>query len=60
MTQQYDVVLNGYELGSGSIRNHNPDIMVKAFEKIGKDTAQIKEKFGAMYNAFKYGPPPHG
>ncbi len=59
-TNQYDMVLNGFEILSGSIRNHNPQVMVAAFEKLGMGEAQIKERFGAMYEAFQYGAPPHG
>ncbi len=59
-TFQYDLILNGYELGSGSIRNPHPDVMVKAFEKLGKSADNVKEQFKAMYTAFKYGAPPHG
>lgn len=57
---QYDLVLNGYELASGSIRNHEPETMVKAFEKVGYDRDEVIKKFGGMYNAFHYGAPPHG
>lgn len=57
---QYDLALNGYEILSGSIRNHDPRVMLKAFELVGKGEAEVKEKFGAMYNAFQYGAPPHG
>ncbi|MCI8284321.1 MAG: aspartate--tRNA ligase [Firmicutes bacterium] len=56
---QYDIVCNGYELSSGAVRNHRPDIMVKAFEIAGYDEEVVKEKFGALYNAFQYGAPPH-
>ncbi len=56
---QYDIVLNGIELASGAVRNHDPEIMVKAFEIAGYDEKTIKEKFGALYNAFKFGAPPH-
>lgn len=59
-TTQYDLVVNGYEMLSGSIRNHDPEVLVKVFEKAGMWEKEIKEKFGAMYEAFKYGPPPHG
>lgn len=58
--QQYDLVCNGYELGSGGIRNHRPDIMVKAFDLAGYGANVVEEKFGGLLNAFKYGPPPHG
>ncbi len=57
---QYDLVCNGYELASGSIRNQNPDLMVKAFGKVGINKEQVEERFGALYNAFQYGAPPHG
>jgi len=60
MTHQYDVVLNGYELGSGSIRNHDPEVLVAAFEKVWLTEQDVKDKFGAMYEAFQYGCPPHG
>ena len=59
-TNQYDMVLNGFELGSGSIRNYLPEVMVKVFEKVGLSEADVKNKFGAMYEAFQYGCPPHG
>ena len=57
---QYDLTLNGFEMASGSIRNHEPETLVKAFEKIGYGRAEVLEKFGGMYNAFHYGAPPHG
>jgi len=57
---QYDMVCNGYELASGSIRNHLPDVMVKAFEITGLGQADVESKFGALYRAFQYGAPPHG
>lgn len=57
---QYDIVCNGYELASGGIRNHLPDIMYKAFEIVGYSKAQVDEKFGGMIKAFTYGAPPHG
>ncbi|PQA86863.1 aspartate--tRNA ligase [Hyphococcus luteus] len=57
---QYDLVCNGYELGSGAIRNHRPDVMYKAFEIAGYGKDVVEEKFGGMLNAFKYGAPPHG
>ena len=56
---QYDIVCNGVELSSGAIRNHKPEIMLKAFEIAGYDDAVVKE-FGGMLNAFRYGAPPHG
>lgn len=57
---QYDLVCNGYELGSGAIRNHRADIMYKAFDIAGYGSEVVEEKFGGMLNAFKYGAPPHG
>lgn len=57
---QYDIVCNGVELSSGAIRNHSPDIMVKAFELAGYSRKDVEEKFGGMFRAFQYGPPPHG
>jgi aspartyl-tRNA synthetase len=57
---QYDLVCNGYELASGSIRNHRPDTMVKAFEITGLGRADVEKNFGALYRAFQYGAPPHG
>ena len=57
---QYDMVCNGYELASGSIRNHHPELMVKAFELTGLSQADVEERFGGMYRAFQYGAPPHG
>ncbi|MDD2891793.1 MAG: aspartate--tRNA ligase [Candidatus Gracilibacteria bacterium] len=57
---QYDLACNGYEILSGSIRNHDLKALVKAFEMVGKGEEEVKEKFGAMYNAFQYGVPPHG
>ncbi|MCR5502068.1 MAG: aspartate--tRNA ligase [Lachnospiraceae bacterium] len=56
---QYDIVCNGVELSSGAVRNHSLDIMVKAFEIAGYDEEVLKAKFGALYNAFKFGAPPH-
>ncbi len=56
---QYDIVCNGVELSSGAVRNHRPDVMVKAFEMAGYSEDTVKEKFGALYNAFHYGAPPH-
>lgn len=56
---QYDIVCNGVELSSGAVRNHRPDVMVKAFEMAGYSEDIVKEKFGALYNAFHYGAPPH-
>lgn len=56
---QYDLVVNGYESASGAVRNHDPEIMVKAFEMVGLGESDVKAKFPAMYNAFTYGAPPH-
>ncbi|MDY4222765.1 MAG: aspartate--tRNA ligase [Candidatus Faecousia sp.] len=56
---QYDLVVNGYESASGAVRNHDPEIMVKAFEMVGLGEDAVKAKFPAMYNAFTYGAPPH-
>ena len=57
---QYDLTLNGFELASGSIRNHEPETLVKAFEKIGYGRDEVIKKFGGLFNAFHYGAPPHG
>ena len=59
LAYQYDLVCNGYEMASGAVRNHNPEIMVKAFEIAGYTEDDVKSKFGALYNAFQYGTPPH-
>ena len=59
LAYQYDLVCNGYEMASGAVRNHNPEIMVKAFEIAGYTEEDVKERFGALYNAFQYGTPPH-
>lgn len=59
-TTQYDMVCNGYEILSGSIRNHDPKVLVAAFEKVWLGEEDVKKKFGAMYEAFQYGCPPHG
>ena len=56
---QYDLVFNGYECASGAVRNHDPEIMVKAFQMVGLGEEDVKSKFPAMYNAFTYGAPPH-
>ena len=56
---QYDLVINGYECASGAVRNHDPEIMIKAFQMVGLGEADVKAKFPAMYNAFTYGAPPH-
>jgi aspartyl-tRNA synthetase len=59
LAYQYDVVCNGFEVASGAVRNHNPEIMVKAFEIAGYPEAEVEKRFGALYNAFQYGTPPH-
>lgn len=59
LAYQYDIVCNGVELSSGAVRNHDIEIMVKAFEIAGYDEEVLKEKFGALYNAFQFGAPPH-
>lgn len=59
LAYQYDIVCNGVELSSGAVRNHDLDIMVKAFEIAGYDEETLKQKFGALYTAFKFGAPPH-
>lgn len=59
LAYQYDAVCNGYEVASGAVRNHNPELMVKAFEIAGYTEENVKTKFGALYNAFQYGTPPH-
>ncbi|WP_417496718.1 aspartate--tRNA ligase [Maricaulis sp.] len=56
---QYDIVCNGIELSSGAVRNHRPDVMLKAFAHAGYDAATVEEEFGGMLNAFRYGAPPH-
>jgi aspartyl-tRNA synthetase len=60
LAYQYDIVCNGYELCSGAIRNHRPDVMLKAFEIAGNGPEFVEEQFGGMLNAFKHGAPPHG
>lgn len=60
MGYQYDLACNGYELVSGAIRNHKPEIMFKAFEIAGYDREEVRKRFGGMVNAFQYGAPPHG
>ena len=57
---QYDLSCNGYELVSGAIRNHKPEIMFKAFETAGYDESEVRKRFGGMVNAFQFGAPPHG
>jgi len=59
MADQYDLVVNGIELSSGAVRNHDPEIMIKAFELVRLGEDDVKAKFPAMYNAFCYGAPPH-
>ena len=59
LAYQYDLVCNGYEMASGAVRNHDPKLMVKAFEIAGYSEETVKERFGALYKAFKYGTPPH-
>ena len=59
LAYQYDIVCNGIELSSGAVRNHDPEIMVKAFEIAGYNKEHIEEKFPALFNAFQYGAPPH-
>ena len=59
LAYQYDLVCNGYEMASGAVRNHNPEIMIKAFEIAGYTEDDVKNRFGALYNAFQYGTPPH-
>ena len=60
LAYQYDIICNGIELSSGAIRNHRPDIMLKAFGMAGYDAETVEAEFGGMLNAFKYGAPPHG
>lgn len=59
LAYQYDVVCNGYEMASGAVRNHDPELMVKAFEIAGYTEKEVETRFGALYNAFQYGTPPH-
>ena len=59
VADQYDMVMNGYEICSGGVRNHNPETLYKVFGVLGYDEAYVEEKFGAMINAFKFGAPPH-
>ena len=59
LAYQFDLVCNGYEMASGAVRNHDPEIMVKAFEIAGYNEEDVKARFGALYNAFQYGTPPH-
>ena len=60
LAYQYDIVCNGYELCSGAIRNHRPEVMLKAFEIAGYSAEEVERQFGGMLNAFRYGAPPHG
>ena len=59
LAYQYDLVCNGIELSSGAVRNHSIDIMIKAFEIAGYTEEEVKAKFGALYEAFQFGAPPH-
>ena len=59
VADQYDMVMNGYEICSGAVRNHNPEVMYGVFAALGYDQDYVDSKFGAMINAFKYGAPPH-
>lgn len=59
LADQYDMVMNGYEICSGAVRNHNPEVMYEAFGVLGYDREYVNARFGAMINAFKYGAPPH-
>lgn len=59
VADQYDMVMNGYEISSGAVRNHNPDVMYEAFGSLGYGREYVDSRFGAMINAFKYGAPPH-
>jgi aspartyl-tRNA synthetase len=59
VADQYDMVMNGYEICSGGVRNHNPEVLYAVFNGLGYDNAYVDAKFGAMINAFKYGAPPH-
>jgi aspartyl-tRNA synthetase len=60
LAHQYDIVCNGVELSSGAIRNHRPDIMLRAFEIAGYPRQEVEQRFGGMLNAFRFGAPPHG
>ena len=60
LAYQYDLVINGFEASSGAIRNHNPEIMYKAFAIAGYSKEQVDARFGAMIQAFQFGAPPHG
>jgi aspartyl-tRNA synthetase len=59
IADQYDMVMNGYEICSGGVRNHNPEIMYKVFSILGFDEQYVNDRFGGMIGAFKYGAPPH-
>ena len=59
VADQYDMVMNGYEICSGGVRNHNPEVLYKVFNILGFDASYVEAKFGAMINAFKFGAPPH-
>ena len=59
LAYQYDIVCNGVELSSGAVRNHDPEIMLKAFEIAGYSEEEVKQRFGTLYNAFSFGVPPH-
>ena len=59
LAYQFDLVCNGYEMASGAVRNHDPEIMIKAFEIAGYNEEDVKNRFGALFNAFQYGTPPH-
>lgn len=59
VADQYDMVMNGYEVCSGAVRNHNPEVMYKVFDVLGYDSSYVESKFGALLNAFKFGAPPH-
>jgi aspartyl-tRNA synthetase len=59
LADQYDMVMNGYEICSGGVRNHNPEVLYKVFDVLGFDAAYVDARFGAMISAFKYGAPPH-
>ena len=60
LTSQYDITLNGYEIGGGSIRNHNPEKLLKVFEIMGYTRESVEQNFGHMLKAFRLGTPPHG
>jgi aspartyl-tRNA synthetase len=60
LAYQYDIVCNGYELCSGAVRNHRPDVMLRAFEIAGYSATAVEEDFAGMLSAFRHGAPPHG